>query len=99
MTYGNTITLLATITARPPPSLIEWRKDDNIINVGDGKFVINNSDDMIMSSKLSIRCLDFDDNGIYTVFVRNALGSTQEEIEITVKGTFSFSLKQKYMNI
>lgn len=91
VTYGNTITLIATITARPAPSLIEWRRDNNIINVNDGKFVIDNSDHL--NPKLSIRCLDFDDNGVYTVFVRNAFGSTHDEMEITVKGTDLLTLQ------
>lgn len=90
VTYGNTITLFATITARPAPSLIEWRKDNNIINVNDGKFVIDNSDHL--NPQLSIRCLDFDDNGVYTVIVHNAFGSTKDEMEIAVKGTTLLTL-------
>lgn len=72
MIYGNIIIFFVIIIVCLILLLIEWRKDDNIINVEDGKFVIDNLDDL--SFKLFICCLDFDDNGIYIVFVRNVLG-------------------------
>lgn len=84
VTYGNTIILEAKITSHPAPVLIVWKKDNKTIDADDQKYVIDNSHACI--SKLSIRSLDFDDNGKYTVFVNNALGSTHDETNIDVKG-------------
>lgn len=72
VTYGSTITLEAEITSCPKPLSIEWTKDNKIIDADDQQFVIDNS--YTCNSKLSIRSLDFDDSGKYTVSVNNALG-------------------------
>lgn len=43
VTYGNDITLHATVISSPPTPLIEWKKDDKIITAGE-KFNIKNVD-------------------------------------------------------
>lgn len=83
VTYGNDITLHATVISSPPTPLIEWEKDDKIITDGE-KFNIKNVDRS--HSSLSIHCLDFDDSGKYFIYVTNAFGTTCDEIEINVEG-------------
>lgn len=85
--YGNTISLEATITSHPLPTNIHWEKDEKEICSDGRKFVIDNS--VKESPKLTIRCLDFEDGGKYTIIVTNALGSTEKDIVINVRGIYA----------
>lgn len=87
VTYGNTINLEATITSIPAPSYIQWKKCETLIHSDGIKYIMQNSNGRY--AKLSIRCLDFDDSGEYTISVANALGSDKYDIKIDVKGTTS----------
>lgn len=90
--YGDTITLNAKITSRPQPSLVQWMKDNQIINADGRKYVIENTNGC--SSKLSICCLNFEDSGKYSVFVNNAIGLAKDVIDIKVKGKFTILSNQ-----
>lgn len=70
VTYGNDITLHATVISSPPTPLIEWKKDDKIITDGE-KFNIKNVERS--HSSLSIHCLVFDDSGKYFIYVTNIM--------------------------
>lgn len=84
MTYGNTITIEATVDSSPKALNIEWKKNDNTIQSDGRKFIIDESKKA--KPRLIIICLDFDDSGNYAISVTNALGSTEKEICINVKG-------------
>lgn len=90
--YGDTITLNAKITSRPQPSSVQWKKDDQFIHADGRKYTIENPNGC--STKLSICCLNFEDSGKYTVYVNNAIGTTTDDIDINVKGTFTIVLCQ-----
>lgn len=85
MTYGNTITLEATITSHPLPTQISWEKDKKTIYSDGRKFVFDSSigDG---TQRLTIRCLDFEDNGKYSIIVTNELGATETDINVNVAG-------------
>lgn len=87
VTYGNTINLEATITSIPAPLCIQWKKCGTIIHSDGNKYIMQNSNGR--NAKLSIRCLDFDDSGEYTISVANALGAGEYDIKIDVKGNRS----------
>lgn len=84
VTYGNTINLEATIVSLPAPVSIQWGKDGDPIQSDSIKFATDRLDDG--TNRLSIRYLEFNDSGKYSVLVTNALGSTYKEIDIVVKG-------------
>lgn len=84
VTYGHTITLDATVISIPKASCIEWKKNANTIQSDGRKFIIDKSNES--QPTLTILRLDFDDSGNYAIFVTNALGSTEKEICIKVKG-------------
>lgn len=85
MTYGNTITLKATITSHPLPTYISWEKDKKKISSDGRKFVFDSSID-VGTQRLTIRCLDFDDSGKYNIIVTNELGTTKKDISVEVAG-------------
>lgn len=84
MTYGHTITIEATVSSIPKASCIEWKKNDTTIQSDGRKLIIDKSNEG--QPTLTILCLDFDDSGNYAISVTNALGSTEKEICIKVKG-------------
>lgn len=84
VTYGNTITLDATVDSSPEALNIEWKKNDDTIQSDGRKFIIDKSNKA--KPTLTILCLDFDDSGNYAISVTNALGSTEEKISFNVKG-------------
>lgn len=85
MTYGNTITLKATITSQPLPTHIDWEKDGKKIYSDGRKFIFDSSIED-GTQRLTIRCLDFDDSGKYTIIVTNELGATKKDISVNVTG-------------
>lgn len=85
MTYGNTITLEATITSNPLPTHISWEKDKKKIYPDGRKFVFDSSIED-GTQRLIISCLDFDDSGKYTIIVTNELGTTETDIRVNVAG-------------
>lgn len=96
MTYGNTITLEATITSHPIPTHISWEKDEKKIYSDGRKFVFDSSIED-GTQRLTIRCLDFDDSGKYTIIVTNELGATKTDINVNVAGIVA--IYQKNMNV
>lgn len=84
MSYGNTVTIEAIVDSSPKALNIKWKKNDNTIHSDGKKIIIDESNKA--KPTLTILCLDFDDSGNYSISVTNALGSTEEEICINVKG-------------
>lgn len=83
-TYGNSITIEATVDSSPEALDIKWKKKNYTIKSDGRKFIIDESNKA--KPTLTILCLDFDDSGNYTISVTNALGSTEENFCINVKG-------------
>lgn len=83
-TYGNSITIEATVDSSPEALDIKWKKKNYTIKPDGRKFIIDESNKA--KPTLTILCLDFDDSGNYTISATNALGSTEENFCINVKG-------------
>lgn len=60
-------------------------KDNDVIKADGKKYFLDIADKY--NPKLSIICLEFADSGKYSIFVENALGTTQDQIDINVKAT------------
>lgn len=84
---GDNITLDAKINSIPPPSSVEWKKDNDIIKA-DGKKIVLEIEDKY-NQKLCIYCLEFADSGKYSISVENALGTTKDQLDIKQPTRFS----------
>lgn len=88
MAYGNTITLQAEIKSYPVPWCIRWtrikneNKEENIDEIE--KCTIDKSEKSCQT--LTIKNLDFTDNGNYIITVTNDFGSVKDNLEINVDG-------------
>lgn len=88
MAYGKSITLQAEIKSYPVPSCIRWtrikneNKEENIDEIE--KYTIDKSEKSCQT--LTIKNLDFSDNGNYIITVTNALGSVKDNLEINADG-------------
>lgn len=82
----------ATITSHPLPTHISWEKDKKKIYSDGRKFVVDSSIED-GTQRLTIRCLDFDDCGNYTIIVTNELGATETDISVNVAGTVAIYQK------
>lgn len=99
---GNAITLQAEIKAYPVPSCIRWTRikngnnEENIDEIE--KFAIDKSEKSCQ--KLTIKNLEFSDNGNYIITVTNDLGSVKDNLEIKVEGNhFLLLILQKTLKL
>ena len=83
MIFGNKIVLKARIVSLPPPTGIQWRKNNEPIAVDGIKFSEDKTDERMV--KLVISDVDFDDSGKYSILVTNAIDSDDDEIQIEIK--------------
>lgn len=87
--YGNAITLQADIKSYPAPSCIRWtriKNGNNEENIDDiEKFTIDKLEKRCQ--RLTIKNLEFSDNGNYIIIVTNVLGSTKANLEIKVEAS------------
>lgn len=89
---GNTITLEAEIKSYPAPSRIQWIRtiignQEEIIEE-EGRFSIDVSDSIC--PKLTIKDLEFSDNGSYIITVTNDFGSVSAKIDIKTEGKYDW---------
>lgn len=100
--YGNAITLQADIKSYPAPSCIRWtriKNGNNEENIDDiEKFTIDKLEKKCQ--RLTIKNLEFSDNGNYIIIVTNVLGSTKANLEIKVEGNhFLLSILQNILKL
>lgn len=89
MTIGNTVIIEASIDSIPSQSEIQWMKNNKEIDSKDIRFFIDSAEKS--KPKLKIRCLRYEDDGKYSITVKNAFGPATAHIEIKVGGKFIFS--------
>lgn len=80
-TYGSTATISAAFNGYPAPSII-WRKDREALESG-GRHKITSCQ---TSSVLEIIQLEYQDNGVYTCFLTNSVGSDSASMVLSVHG-------------
>ena len=78
--------LEAQIESSPPPTDIQWTKDQNTCTIKPDarKFFEVKSD--AYNPKLRVENVDFTDSGTYCITVTNALGSDKDQKTIKVRG-------------
>ena len=83
LTFGNKITLKARIVSLPPPTGIQWRKNNEPIAVDGIKYSEDKTEEQMVN--LVISDVDFNDSGKYSILVTNAIDSDDDQIHIEVK--------------
>lgn len=81
---GGLLTIECMFEGTPAP-YVTWRKGQEVIRAGDGRYqIVNNSAMNSSSLEASITGTDF--NGLYECVVTNDAGSDCESIEIKLNG-------------
>lgn len=80
---GNTIVLEARIVSNLARFDVDWKKDGQNIHKKE-KFIEDHSEKL--NPTLTILKASFDDQGKYSVIVKNAKGREKQDIQIDIKG-------------
>ena len=81
---GNTATISCAFNGQPAPSVV-WRKDGDIVTTDNERRKITSC---ATSSVLEIIMLDHEDEGVYSCYATNQLGSDSASMSLSLHGTY-----------
>ena len=79
---GNTATISCAFNGQPAPSVV-WRKDSDIVTSDERRKITS----CATSSVLEIVSLEYEDEGVYSCYATNQLGSDSASLTLSLHGT------------
>ena len=82
----------ATITGRPLPE-IQWLKNQKPLNASPPHLQIETTEDQIIKTVLRIENIQSDDDGVYTIRVKNRAGQKESSSKLNVLAKLALDRK------